>query len=90
LDIDDKVRQVLDSTLGLGGRASGFKPGTPLLGTLPELDSMAVAHLITALEEHFGITIADDEIDGDVFATFGSLVQFVRRLHEEQVEKVIG
>ena len=90
MDIDRKVRQVLDSTLALGGRASRFGPDTPLLGALPELDSMAVAYLITALEEQCGITIADDEIEGDVFATFGSLVQFVRRLHEEQVERTVG
>jgi acyl carrier protein len=64
LDIDRKVRQVLDSTLALHGRAFEFGRDTPLLGALPELDSMAVAYLITALEEQLGIAIPDDEIDG--------------------------
>lgn len=90
MNIERKVRQVLDSTLSLHGRAQAFRADTPLLGALPELDSMAVAYLITALEEQVGITIADDEIEGDVFATFGALVGFVRRLHEEQVERALG
>jgi acyl carrier protein len=90
LEIERKVRQVLDSTLALGGRAREFDANTPLLGALPELDSMAVAYLITALEEQVGISIADDEIDGAVFATFGTLVRFVQRLHDEQAERVPG
>jgi acyl carrier protein len=90
LEIERKVRQVLDSTLALGSRAREFDANTPLLGALPELDSMAVAYLITALEEQVGITIADDEIDGAVFATFGTLVRFVQRLHDEQAERVPG
>ena len=90
MDIERKVRQILDSALSLHGRAREFRTDTPLLGALPELDSMAVAYLITALEEQVAITIADDDIEGAVFATFGSLVGFVRRLHEEQSERVLG
>jgi acyl carrier protein len=29
------------------------------------------------LEEQFGISIADDEIDAEAFATLGSVVRFV-------------
>lgn len=90
MDIERKVRQVLDSTLALHGRADGFTSDTPLLGALPELDSMAVAYLITALEEQLGITIADDEIDGAAFETFGSLVRFAARLADEQAERAVG
>ncbi len=90
MDIERKVRQVLDSTLSLHGRARDFRADTPLLGALPELDSMAVAYLITALEEQIGITIPDDEIEGAVFETFGALVAFVQRLHESQTERVPG
>ena len=90
MDVEQKVRQVLDSTLALHGRAGQFCDDTPLLGAVPELDSMAVAYLITALEEQFGITIADDDIDGSVFATFGALVRFTERLVEEQTERAAG
>jgi acyl carrier protein len=70
--------RLLDDVLGLAGRSLSFTPETPLLGALPELDSMAVVGLLSALEERFGITIADDEIDAAVFATVGSLNRFVQ------------
>jgi acyl carrier protein len=50
---------------------------TPLLGSLPQLDSMAVANLIVALEQHFGFEVQDDEISARHFATVGSLASFV-------------
>ena len=75
---------VLDDTLGLKGRSNAFGPQTPLLGALPELDSMAVVSLISALEAHFGVTLPDDEIDGSVFGTVGALADFVERQVEEQ------
>jgi acyl carrier protein len=67
----------LDEVLSLGGRAQAYTRQTPLLGAIPELDSMAVVTLITTLEEQCGITVDDDDIDGDAFATVGSLVDFV-------------
>ncbi len=90
MDIERKLRQVLDSTLGLHGRVAGFTRDTPMLGALPELDSMAVAYLLTALEEQFAIEIGDDEIDGAVFATFGALLQFVERAVQDQRERALG
>jgi acyl carrier protein len=75
----DDVRSLLDFTLQLGGRSLRMDPTSPLLGSLPELDSIAVVSLITTLEEHFGIAVADDEISADTFATLGSLSAFVDR-----------
>ncbi|KQP05231.1 acyl carrier protein [Pseudorhodoferax sp. Leaf265] len=71
------VLQVLDEALALAGRSANFDADTPLLGALPELDSMAVVSLIAALEQHFGVMLPDDELDGGVFATVGSLAAFV-------------
>lgn len=71
------VLQVLDEALALAGRSANFDADTPLLGALPELDSMAVVSLIAALEQHFGVMLPDDELDGSVFATVGSLAAFV-------------
>ncbi|MCX8004158.1 MAG: phosphopantetheine-binding protein [Burkholderiaceae bacterium] len=73
-----EVVGVLDRVLNLKGRTSAFTENTPLLGHLPELDSMAVAAVLTALEERFGIVVEDDEIDGRTFATVGSLAEYVR------------
>lgn len=72
-----EVLRALDDALGLGGRSSQFSADTPLLGSLPELDSMAVVDLITLLEDRLGLMIDDDEITGQVFATVGSLADFV-------------
>ena len=77
MDVEREVVAILDRVLDLGPRASALRADSPLLGAVPELDSMAVATLITALEEHFGFAIDDDEIDGSVFATVGSLAAFV-------------
>ena len=77
MDIFKELIALLDETLSLEGRASAFVPATPLLGAIPELDSMAVVRLITALEERFGIQVNDDDIDGATFATVGSLADFV-------------
>ncbi|NSL55288.1 acyl carrier protein [Uliginosibacterium aquaticum] len=71
------VLQVLEEVLGLGGRAASFDDSTPLLGAVPELDSMAVVGVIAALEEHFGFHLADDDIDGSTFETVGTLSTFV-------------
>lgn len=78
MSLETDVLRLLDDVLGLGGRARNFAPDTPLLGALPELDSMAVVGLLTALEERYGFVIADDEIDGSVFASVASLTCFVQ------------
>lgn len=70
---------VLDSVLGLQGRAARFHPDTPLLGAVPELDSMAVIALIAALEEQFGVAIDDEDLQAATFATVGSLCHMLRR-----------
>ncbi|MEP6482718.1 MAG: phosphopantetheine-binding protein [Rhodoglobus sp.] len=78
MDIAKEVVGVLNQVLGLGGRAAAFDENTHLLGAIPELDSMAVVALITAIEDHFGILVEDDDIDGSTFATLGTLTEFVR------------
>jgi acyl carrier protein len=77
LNTQQEVLALLDEILSLKGRTTGFSADTPLLGAIPELDSMAVVALITGMEERFGFMTDDDEIDGSVFATVGSLVGFV-------------
>jgi acyl carrier protein len=78
LEIKHELLSILDEILSLNGRAVSFKEDTPLLGAIPELDSMAVVALITAIEERFGIAMEDDEIDGSIFTTVGSLAGFVQ------------
>lgn len=77
LDIAQEVLRVLDEVLSLNGRSATFTRATPLLGALPELDSMAVVTLITSLEEQLGLVMDDGDMDGSTFATVGSLSDFV-------------
>ena len=74
------VRGVLADVLGLNAqRVAAMTDATPLFGSLPELDSMAVAGVLTELEDRLGILIDDDEVDGDMLATFGALAAFAAR-----------
>ena len=79
-EIDATIRAVLRDVLGLSeARVAGFVPDSGLFGALPEMDSMAVAGVLTELEDRLGILIEDDDIDGDVLATFGTLSSFAAR-----------
>ncbi|PCD02528.1 acyl carrier protein [Sphingomonas spermidinifaciens] len=76
-EIEATVRAVLRDVLGLSdAQVEGFDATTPLFGALPELDSMAVAGVLTELEDRLGIVIDDDDIDGDTLETFGALTRF--------------
>lgn len=77
MQVQNELIAIVGRVLNLGARTTAMTRDTPLLGSIPELDSMAVATLITSIEEHFGFVIDDDEIDGAVFATVGSLADFV-------------
>lgn len=77
LNVDAELKNILGEILSLGTRAERFTDQTQLLGSLPELDSMAVVSVITTIEERFGVVVGDDEISASTFATFGSLREFV-------------
>ena len=74
---DAILRQVLQDVLGLAAeRTAAFTGETGLFGHLPELDSMAVAGLLTEIEDRLGIVIDDDEVDGEMLETYGALLSF--------------
>jgi acyl carrier protein len=73
----EEIKNILSDILNLGERKNALTENSVLLGRIPELDSMAVISLITAFEEHFGITVDDDEISAATFETLGSLNQFI-------------
>lgn len=75
--VEATVRAVLVDILGIDeARVAAFDDDTALFGALPELDSMAVATLLTELEDRLGIIIDDDEVDAEMFEDFGALVRF--------------
>jgi acyl carrier protein len=78
-EIESAVRSLLSDVLGLtAAQLSALSDESELFGAIPELDSMAVAGLLTELEDRLDISIDDDEVDGELFATFGNLVRFVQ------------
>jgi acyl carrier protein len=78
-EVDATLRAVLIDVLGLPeNRVAAFDESTALFGALPEFDSMAVAGLLTELEERLGIVIEDHEVDADMLESYGALLNFAR------------
>ena len=79
IKVEKAVRAVLRDVLGISQqRVDGFDADTPLFGALPELDSMAVATVLTEMEDRLGFLIDDDDVDAETFETLGNLVAFAR------------
>ena len=79
-DSDQKLRNILRDVLGLKQeQVDGFDADTELFGALPELDSMAVAGLLTEIEDRFDIIIDDEDVDGETFENYGSLLLFTQQ-----------
>lgn len=78
--VDATLRALLADVLGLGeARAAALTDDSGLFGELPEFDSMAVATVLTEMEDRLGIIIDDDEVDGEIFETYGNLLAFSQR-----------
>ena len=78
----DDIRSILRDTLQLGERADSLTAESELLGAIPEFDSMAVVTVLTMVEEEFGVSIEDDDVSAEDFATVGTLAAFVQRKTE--------
>lgn len=76
--IDAELRAILADVLGLAAdRVAAFDADTGLFGDLPELDSMAVAGLLTEMEDRLGILVDDEDVDGEMLGTYGGLLAYV-------------
>ena len=76
-EIDAKLKSILVDVLALDpDSVAGFGNDTGLFGHLPELDSMAVAGLLTEMEDRLDIVIDDDDVDGEMLETYGALLAF--------------
>lgn len=78
MNVEQQVTKILGSVLNVDPKAGGWTGETALLGSVAELDSMAVVSILTALEEEFGFIVDDDEVDGRTFGSVGSLTRFVQ------------
>ena len=77
MDTLARVKNILRDTLSLGERADRLTRDSQLLGGIPEFDSMAVVTVLTMVEDELGIQVDDDELSADVFASVGTLVDFI-------------
>jgi acyl carrier protein len=77
MDTIQQVKKILADALALDLHNADLSEDMPLLGNVPELDSMGVVNVITSIEDFFGITVEDDEISADTFASLRSLAAFV-------------
>lgn len=75
--IDADLRRILADVLGLDdATVADLDAESGLFGHLPELDSMAVAGLLTEMEDRLDIVIEDDDVDGEMLETYGGLLAF--------------
>lgn len=74
--LEAALKAMLREVLGLPA-AFPLERQTPLLGAVAALDSVAVVTVLAECEASFGFTVADDELSAAVFATVGSLLDWV-------------
>lgn len=77
VNVEQEVIKILRTVLSLDGSQAALTSDSPLLGSIAELDSMAVVNILTAIEERFGVVLDDDEVDGRTFGSVASLTSFV-------------
>ena len=76
-DLVAGVSDTLAEILGIEDRRDQLTADTELFGSLPELDSLSVLELATALEAKYDLVIDDDDFTGEVFESIGSLADFI-------------
>jgi acyl carrier protein len=81
------VADILYTVLGLSPEQLSLSDETLLLGVVPELDSMAIMAIVTAIEADLGTRIDDDEINAEVFLNFATLCQFYLRLANQNAQQ---
>lgn len=75
--LDAELKSIIADVLGVDADfADQLTDDSGLFGHLPELDSMAVAGLLTEMEDRLDIIIEDDDVDGEMLETYGGLLAF--------------
>lgn len=78
-DIANELKSIIADVLGIDAQdADALDEDSGLFGHLPELDSMAVAGLLTEIEDRLDIVIDDEDVDGEMLETFGGLLAFAK------------
>jgi len=76
-ELDAKLKAIIADVLAIEkGRAEALDLDSGLFGHMPELDSMAVAALLTEIEDCLDVVIEDEDVDGEMLETYGGLLAF--------------
>lgn len=74
-----ELKAIVAGVLQIGERMDSLEAESPLLGGVPEFDSMAVVSILTVIEEEFDLEIQDDEVSAEVFETLNALLEFLNK-----------
>jgi acyl carrier protein len=74
-EIEQEIRSFLTEKF-LFGRSEGLRDDAPLLGNV--IDSQGVIELIVFVQDRFAITVDDEEVTTDNFASVKSTVAFIK------------
>lgn len=86
--LDSTLKSIIADVLGIDAdQANELDEDSGLFGHLPELDSMAVAGLLTEIEDRLDIVIEDEDVDGEMLETYGGLLAFAQaKLNPDSAE----
>ena len=76
-EIFAEIKELALNILQIHASADSITIDAPLLGHIPEFDSMSVVAILTAVEDQYGVAIDDDEVSADVFESWRTLTEFV-------------
>jgi acyl carrier protein len=73
----EEIKAIIGDVLQIADRMDDLGIDDPLLGGVPEFDSMAVVAILTTIEDNYGVMIDDDEVSAEHFESIASLLEFV-------------
>lgn len=79
----EQVLEVLAESLPLPETTYQMGEQAPLLGAIPELDSMTITGIIAGLEKNFDIVFDDEDLDAGAFQTVGTLRDLIASKMED-------
>jgi acyl carrier protein len=80
MDSIDLAKQILVSNLQLENVQ--LTPETEVMGNFPQFNSLSIAGIVAAIEDELGCEIEDEEITAEIFATVGTLAEFIANKYE--------
>lgn len=78
--LNDKVKELIVRRLKLTIDPNTIKDDAPLFGEGLGLDSIDALELVVGLEQEFGVSIPDEDVGREAFASVNALVAYIRKI----------